>query len=136
MVKPFHHSRDRLARVEPSELWSNATRAVAVGELMIDEAAARLPKGAFEPGLGARPGLCFLDGGLALVQAPPSRSISREGAERFALVDLAAGARVSVVTPATLLEPLGVTVEWLDRPIEFPIHRARRRNLLAKPGPL
>jgi outer membrane protein assembly factor BamB len=50
---------------DESALWRTATHIAPVSEVLIDEGAAHYPHAAFDPGLGLRAGMCFLDGGKA-----------------------------------------------------------------------
>ena len=69
-------------------------------------------------GIGLRAGMCFLDGGRAVVHIPSSVALGSERLDRLVLIDLAKPSRINVATPLRLLEPLGVQPGATERPGE------------------
>ncbi|MCY3003506.1 MAG: hypothetical protein NTV21_17055 [Planctomycetota bacterium] len=110
----------RGASVNPDETWRNASKLESAGLVALDEIAMRFARPMLEPGIGLRAGMCFLDGGRAVVHIPSSVSLGSERLDRLVLIDLAKPARISVATPLRLFEPLGVQPGATERPVEPP----------------
>jgi hypothetical protein len=101
--------------------WRTANAILPVGALALDSDALRARPGTYDPGLGVRPGLAFLERDRAVVHVPASPFSSARGeADTLVLLDLASASRLATLAPARLLDPLGVSVGWVEPTVEPP----------------
>lgn len=113
--------RDSALAQRSAEVWSQASSLVAVGSVPLDSPPYARVRSQPEPGLGFRPGLCFLDARRALLHTPGNGSDARpESIDQFVLVDLASARRTALLGPTQLLDALGVFVGPGAAPIDAP----------------